>query len=83
MNENLKTNDVWERIQKIGNERYKVASAHESMFWPSAVVAGDGKQQLYLGREVECKNMAAKFKGAFLDGAFLYMEMLNSDKNLE
>ena len=50
--------------------RYKVAPAHESMFHRFAVVAGDGKQQLYLGREVECENMARKFAGAFLDGAF-------------
>lgn len=50
--------------------RYKVVPAHESMFHRFAVVAGDGKQQLYLGREVECQNMARKFAGAFLDGAF-------------
>ena len=50
--------------------RYKVVPAHESMFHRFAVVAGDGKQQLYLGREVECENMARKFVGAFLDGAF-------------
>jgi len=50
--------------------RYKVVPAHESMFHRFAVVAGDGKQQLYLGREVECENMARKFAGAFLDGAF-------------
>ena len=50
--------------------RYKVVPAHESMFHRFAVLAGDGKQQLYLGREVECENMARKFAGAFLDGAF-------------
>ena len=41
------------------------------MFYPCAVVAGDGQQQLYIGREAECQNMARKFTGAFLDGAFV------------
>lgn len=50
--------------------RYKVVPAHKSMFYRFAVVAGDGKQQLYLGCEAECHNMARKFAGAFLDGAF-------------
>lgn len=36
------------------------------------VVAGDGTRQLYVGREVECQNMARKFSGAFLDGAFAF-----------
>ena len=57
-------------IDAIALTRYKVVPAHESMFHRFAVVAGDGKQQLYLGREVECENMARKFAGAFLDGAF-------------
>lgn len=57
-------------IDAVGLARYKVVPAHDSMFHRFAVVAGDGKQQLYLGREVECENMARKFAGAFLDGAF-------------
>ena len=57
-------------IDAVGLARYKVVPAHESMFHRFAVVAGDGKQQLYLGREIECENMARKFAGAFLDGAF-------------
>lgn len=57
-------------IDAIALTRYKVAPAHESMFHRFAVVAGDGKQQLYLGRETECQNMTRKFAGAFLDGAF-------------
>lgn len=57
-------------VDAIALARYKVAPAHESMFHRFAVVAGDGKQQLYLGREMECANMARKFAGAFLDGAF-------------
>ena len=57
-------------IDAVALARYKVVPAHESMFHRFAVVAGDGKQQLYLGREVECENMARKFAGAFLDGAF-------------
>ena len=57
-------------VDAIALARYKVVPAHESMFHRFAVVAGDGKQQLYLGREVECENMARKFAGAFLDGAF-------------
>lgn len=57
-------------VVAIALARYKVVPSHESMFHRFAVVAGDGKQQLYLGREVECENMARKFAGAFLDGVF-------------
>jgi hypothetical protein len=57
-------------IDAIALTRYKVVPSHDSMFHRFAVVAGDGKQQLYLGRETECQNMARKFAGAFLDGAF-------------
>ena len=58
-------------IDRIAADRYKVVPSHESMFHRWAVVAGDGTQQLYIGREVECQNMARKFAGAFLDGAWL------------
>lgn len=58
-------------FDQIATERYKVVEAHESLFHRWAVVAGNGKQQLYVGREVECQNMARKFAGAFLDGAWL------------
>lgn len=58
-------------IEQMAVDRYKVVPSHSSMFYPCAVVAGDGKQQLYIGREVECQNMARKFAGAFLDGAFV------------
>lgn len=44
------------------------------MFHSWAVVAGDGARQLYLGRKVECENMARKFAGAFLDGAFVALQ---------
>ncbi|PTT41475.1 hypothetical protein DBR23_05880, partial [Acidovorax sp. HMWF018] len=57
-------------VNAVALARYKVVPAHESMFHRFAVVAGDGKQQLYLGREIECANMAHKFAGAFLDGVF-------------
>lgn len=57
-------------IDAIALTRYKVVRSHDSMFHRFAVVAGDGKQQLYLGRETECQNMTRKFAGAFLDGAF-------------
>jgi hypothetical protein len=57
-------------IDAIALGRYKVVPSHDSMLHRFAVVAGDGKQQLYLGRETECQNMARKFAGAFLDGAF-------------
>jgi len=59
-----------EQIDAIACERYKVVPSHESMFHRWAVVAGDGTRQLYIGREVECQNMARKFAGAFLDGAY-------------
>lgn len=62
-----------EAIERMADERYKVVPSHESMFHRWAVVAG-GTQQLYLGREVECQNMARKFAGAFLDGAFVAMQ---------
>ena len=61
---------AWASIESLAVERYKVVPSHDSMFYRYAVVAGDGKQQLYIGREVECENMARKFAGAFLDGAF-------------
>lgn len=57
-------------IDAIALTRYKVVHSHDSMFHRFAVVAGDGKQQLYLGRATECQNMTRKFAGAFLDGAF-------------
>lgn len=59
-----------DRIEQIAQERYKVVPSHNSMFYRFAVVAGSGAQQLYLGRETECQNMARKFAGCFLDGAF-------------
>lgn len=63
-----------EHMDAVALDRFKVVPAHDSMFWTHAVVAGDGKQQLYTGREVECQNMARKFAGAFLDGAFFAHE---------
>ena len=61
-----------EQMDAMALARYKVVPSHESMLWSHAVVAGDGAQQLYVGREVECQNMARKFAGAFLDGAFAF-----------
>lgn len=58
-------------IDQIASERYKVIPSHDDKFHRWAVVAGDGSQQLYLGREAKCQNMARKFTGAFLDGAYL------------
>lgn len=58
-------------IEQVASERYKVVPSHDSMFHRWAVVAGNGTQQIYLGREAECQNMARKFAGAFLDGAYL------------
>ena len=60
---------AWQSIESMAVERYKVVPSHESMFYRHAVVAGNGMQQLFLGRETECANMARKFAGAFLDGA--------------
>ena len=57
-------------IDAMALDRYKVVPSHDSMFHRFAVVAGDGQQQLYVGRETECQNMARKFAGAFLDGAY-------------
>lgn len=65
---------VPEAIEQMAVDRYKVVPSHESMFHRWAVVAGNGTQQLYIGREVECQNMARKFMGAFLDGAFVAMQ---------
>lgn len=82
-------NDLWEAwqaarsapaapvpqsIEQMAVDRYKVVPSHESMFHRWAVVAGNGTQQLYIGREGECQNMARKFMGAFLDGAFVAMQ---------
>ena len=65
---------VPEAIEQMAVDRYKVVPSHESMFHRWAVVAGNGTQQLYIGREVECLNMSRKFAGAFLDGAFVAMQ---------
>lgn len=65
---------VPDAIEQMAVDRYKVVPSHESMFHRWAVVAGNGTQQLYIGREVECQNMALKFAGAFLDGAFVAMQ---------
>jgi len=65
---------VPEAIEQMAVDRYKVVPSHESMFHRWAVVADNGTQQLYIGREVECLNMARKFAGAFLDGAFVAMQ---------
>lgn len=62
---------VPQSIEQMAVDRYKVVPSHISVFYPCAVVAGDGQQQLYIGREAECQNMARKFTGAFLDGAFV------------
>jgi hypothetical protein len=72
----LKPGELGTSIEQIAADRYKVVPSHESMFHRFAVVAGNGKQQLYIGREVECENMARKFAGAFLDGAFVQAEMV-------
>ena len=65
-----------EQMDVMALARYKVMPSHASMLHRHAVVAGDGSQQLYIGREVECENMARKFAGAFLDGAFAFHSML-------
>ena len=65
---------VPETIEQMAADRYKVVPSHESMFHRWAVVAGNGTQQLYIGRESECQSMARKFAGAFLDGAFAAMQ---------
>ena len=65
---------VPQSIEQMAVDRYKVVPSHESMFHRWAVVADNGTQQLYIGREVECLNMARKFAGAFLDGAFVAMQ---------
>jgi hypothetical protein len=62
---------AWEAIEKVAQERYKIVPSDSSMFYRFAVVAGDGNQQLFIGRETECQIMARKFAGAFLDGAFM------------
>ena len=64
-----------EQMDAMALARYKVVPSHASMLWSHAVVAGHGAQQLYVGREVECQNMARKFAGAFLDGAFAFHSM--------
>jgi len=68
---------AWEAIEKVAQKRYKVVPSDTSMFYRFAVVAGDGNQQLFIGRYTECQVMAKKFTGAFLDGAFLLEQMTN------
>lgn len=64
---------AWSRVERMAADRYRVVSADDSMFYRFAVVAGDGNNQLFIGREIECRNMARRFAGAFLDGAFVAM----------
>ena len=61
-----------EQMDALALARYKVVPSDQSMFWRYAVAAGDGQQHLYNGSEVDCQNIARKFAGAFLDGAFVY-----------
>ena len=63
-----------EQMDALAISRYKVVPSDQSMFRRHAVVAGDGQQHLYNGSEVDCRNMAQKFAGAFLDGAFAFHE---------
>ena len=69
---------AWQSIESMAAERYKVVLSHQSMFYRYAVVAGNGAQQLYIGRETECANMARKFAGAFLDGAHVVRYLNNT-----
>jgi hypothetical protein len=68
---------AWDSIEELANNRYKVIP-HASIFHGHAVVAGTGTLPTYIGREVECQNMARKFTGAFLDGAFAYKELVST-----
>ena len=61
-----------EQMDALALAHYKVVPSDQSMFWRHAVVAGDGQRHLYNGSEVDCQNMARKFAGAFLDGAFAF-----------
>lgn len=61
-----------EQMDALAISRYKVVPSDQSMYWRHAVVAGDGQQHLYNGSEVDCQNLARKFAGAFLDGAFAF-----------
>lgn len=63
-----------EQMDALALARYKVVPSDQSMYWRHAVVAGDGQQHIYNGSEVDCQNMARKFAGAFLDGAFAFHE---------
>lgn len=63
-----------EQMDALALARYKVVPSDQIMYWRHAVVAGDGNQHLYNGSEVDCQNMARKFAGAFLDGAFTFHE---------
>ena len=63
-----------DQMDALALARYKVVPSDQSMYWRHAVVAGDGRQHLYNGSEVDCQNMARKFAGAFLDGAFAFHE---------
>lgn len=61
-----------EQMDALAISRYKIVPSDQSMYWRHAVVAGDGQQHLYNGSEVDCQNLARKFAGAFLDGAFAF-----------
>lgn len=70
-------------IDQIAADRYRVVPSHDSMFHRWAVVAGDGAQQLYIGREADCQYVARKFAGAFLDGAYLAQQPRKAESKEE
>ncbi len=67
-----------EEMDALALARYKVVPSRESMFHRHAVAVGDSNRHIYVGREMECQNMARKFAGAFLDGAFAFHELTRS-----
>lgn len=61
--------DLRAQLDALAAGRYKVTPTNAG-FWPFAVKAGDGEQELYKGYRNTCDAVARKLTGAFLDGGF-------------
>lgn len=59
-----------EVMDELATLRYQVKLAKSGGYHKYAVYAGDGEQELYRGSESDCRNVARKLIGAFLDGGF-------------
>jgi hypothetical protein len=63
-----------EQMDALGLARYKLVQAADG-YWPYAVVAGTGEQQIYRGLKSDCQQVVRILTSAFLDGGFAASEL--------